>query len=235
MDERLFIKEQKSQSRNQLILIVSAVALVILGLGGMVVLLTSNNNSPSNSVTPPPVAANPEANDPEPTPVNPTPLEPDPVAPEPTPPINPEPQTPPATADYKAPADSTKIHVYFPKASDSSGILNPVLRDKPSTNVLSFGISQVVAGPNADEKAAGLTSTWAFTGSSTCDRNVTYKFNITNSILRLELCREFSGSNAKLFISALDTTAKQIANIKKAVVLKPDGNCLDTADKSCLN
>ena len=231
----MFIKEQKSQSRNQLILIVSAVALVILGLGGMVVLLTNNNKPQPAAVTPPPVVANPEDNEPDPTPANPTPVEPEPVAPQPITPTTPTPEPPAATADYKAPEDSTKIHVYFPKASDSSGILNPVLRDKPSSNLLSFGISQVVAGPNADEKAAGLTSTWAFTGSSTCDRNVTYKFNITNSILRLELCREFSGSNAKLFISALDTTTKQIASIKKAVVLKPDGNCLDTADKSCLN
>lgn len=234
MDERLFIKEQKSQNRNQLILIVSAVALVIFGLGGMVVLLTSNNRSQPATVTPPPVAVNPVPNDPDPLPVNPIP-NPEPAAPEPTTPTNPTPQPPTATPEYKAPEDSSKIHVYFPRASDTSGILTPVLREKPSSNVLSFAISQLVAGPNAAEKSAGLASTWSFTGSSTCDRNVTYKFNITNSILRLELCREFNGSSAKLFISSLDTTTKQVANIKKAVVLKPDGNCLDTADKSCLN
>lgn len=239
MDDKIFIREQQQSNgnRTQIIVIALAAIFILVGLVGIIAIVT-NGNSRSNTNT---TATTPDSspdNTPEETPPAEEP------APEPTPTQDPEPTPTPVTPPgaepvYTAPTDATKIHLYYPKSPETD--TNPAqlvaaARTKPESNVTNYAISEVMSGPNAEERAAGYKRTWSFTGTSTCS-NKTYKYSISGSLLRIDLCKEYSGSAPEQLIDALKVSLSQVSSVRRVAIITPGGACLGKAagDMSCLN
>lgn len=238
MDQRIFVKEQVEPGRNKIAIAVFAVALLVVGLGGLIVIL-SNNSQPGSTTSPSAKASVAASAKVTSTPIvtsnpNTSPT----TVPTPTPVASPTITSSPTAAIYTAPTDTTKINIYFPKTPETDSNPNqlmPVLRDKPDTKLETFTLNQIFSGLTAAEKTAGYKTTWNFAGTSNCSGG-TYKYAFSGKTLTVTLCKEFTGSSASLFISAITHTLVEQGKFSKISVLTTAGDCLGLAagDKSCL-
>lgn len=241
MEDPIFIKENSpaNTDRRPLIIIGIIVVAVIAILGYLALSNNSATRNNNNSTTNNPPASTP-VNSTSPSNTNNTNKNPNPVT---TPPADvaddedSDVTTPAADdQDFSPPADPTKLNVYYLKTGASGLVLSPALRDKPATSIESFIINQLFIGPNAEEKASGLKVDWTFGNESTCGAGKSYKFTMSGTSLRLDLCRAFTGADPANFVSATTQSLTETGRVSKVSIITPAGDCLGkpTGDTSCL-
>lgn len=121
-------------------------------------------------------------------------------------------------AQFSAPVQQTQIHLYFLQ----NGQLTAALRDKPSENLATTIIVETVKGPNQTEKSAGYTSTWSFSGNSNCGSGRVFQYNISGTVLNLELCQDING-DIELFKTSLAEALKQQTVVESVRIISPAG------------
>ncbi len=124
--------------------------------------------------------------------------------------------------DYSAPADETKVNLYFPKSPETDS--NPshfvaAQREKPEDNLYSSVITNIIIGPNGEEKNKGYKKTWAGEGG------IYYSYKMSGSTLIVELTTNISSGENDL-VRALTLSLTQLDGISKVSVLGPNGGCL---------
>ncbi len=161
--------------------------------------------------------------------------------------------TPTATATVAVTPTTTSlagypIKVYFSNNAGSMTSVAPVNRVSPTSQVETFSIQMLIAGPTPEERAAGLFSEFndAFTGPSVCvsgtapvggpDFILTLNMKGTTSELgtaTLKLCRptELAGEGTGFRIGAeITNTLQQFPSVKKVIILDDTGNCWGGVD-----
>jgi hypothetical protein len=135
--------------------------------------------------------------------------------------------------DYSAPTDETKVNLYFPKSPETDS--NPdhfvaAQREKPEDNLYSTVITNIIIGPNAEEKNKGYKKTWAGEGG------IYYSYKMSGSTLIVELTTNISSGENDL-VRALTLSLTQLDGISKVSVLGPNGGCLGEigGDTVCSN
>lgn len=222
--ERIFVRDSKPQApgnSSSKFLVIAAIALVLVGLVG-ILYVSGSNKQPEQQ------ASNTNTNT-QPT------VEPDvdetkiPEDEDITPPADntpePEPQTDDGTSvEYTAPTNETKVNVYFVKNPETTNNnkLVPVLRDKPSENLTTFLLTQVVNGPNTEEKAQGYQTAWTFSGTPSCGSSSLFKYTLSGTILNLTICRNIDG-NLEQLKESLNVTVPQATSITRVKVLNSEG------------
>jgi sporulation and spore germination protein len=133
------------------------------------------------------------------------------------------------------------VKVYFSKTSDQ-GIaptkVYAVNRTSPTLGVATYAISQLIAGPNAAEKAQGYYTPLegALSGASVCngaDIKITLNWNRTTAetgTATLQFCRDVRGlgdTPSAVARMEITQTMTQFSNIKKVVIIYKNGACFD--------
>jgi cytoskeletal protein RodZ len=134
------------------------------------------------------------------------------------------------SSNFSAPTDETKINLYFPNASGEFG---PSLRDKPTENLTTDTIIAVLNGPNAEEQANGYTKTWSFNGANECGTSSTFQYEVVGSLLKVTMCKGFTGTDIDKYITALKLTIIEQGNVSKVAVIDHSGACMGS-DSNCL-
>ena len=143
------------------------------------------------------------------------------------------------------------VKVYFSKvnATNNTDVV-AVDRTSPSTNVATFAVEQIVAGPTQDEKNQGLFSQLhdSITGPSNCagqnavggsDFLLTLNKKGTvdeQGTATLQFCREITspgGGSDDRIKAEVTATLTQFPTIQKVVILSKNGSCF--GDESGLN
>lgn len=229
MDDKIFIKEEtNTRMDSSKLFLIGIVVLIALGIGAVAFVLTRSDSDNNDT--------NQEQEAPESTPVEDTDT-PDTAAPEPTEeqPLDEETPDEPTSGEYQAPADTTKIHVYFPKNGQTT--LAPAVRNKPESGLIAFTLTEILRGPSTEEKAAGLTSTWRFSGENGCDTNSTFRFNVEGSLLKITMCKGFTGTDISKYIESVKVSLTEQGSAQKVAVIDAQGNCLgeSAGTNSCLS
>lgn len=234
MEDRIFVRENaQPAAAPKTNLIIVAVALVVIGI--IAILLITRNSTPTSV----PENSGEEIADSITNPVNPSETDTseldDEEAEESLTPTETEEEEEEATpTEFGPPTDTTKLHVYYLKSGFSQ--LTPVLRDKPASAIEAFIINQTFIGPNDAEEAEGYSIDWSFGATSNCGSTKSYKFTLTGKNMRLDLCREFTGSDPENFKTALTQALTETGRVDKVAIMDPSGTCLGEAsgDTSCL-
>jgi|GEM_PF-5289218 len=123
----------------------------------------------------------------------------------------------------------TQLITFFPKPAAETGAntLGFTLREKPASGSLGFIIGEFFKGPNAEDKAAGLTSQWKFTDSK-CSSTNTYSFKTVSGKIRIELCKTLAPTTeggARLFAEGLKNTFISNKLSSGVYIYYPDNVC----------
>lgn len=133
------------------------------------------------------------------------------------------------------------VKVYFSKMSDQGTAPTKVYavnRTSPTLGVATYAISQLIAGPNAAEKAQGYYTPLegALSGASVCngaDIKITLNWNRTTAetgTATLQFCRDVRGlgdTPSAVARMEITQTMTQFSNIKKVVIIYKNGACFD--------
>lgn len=231
MDDKIFIKEPESPTSNGKIFLIAIVVLVALAIGAVAFILTrSDDNKSADNNKEQDQAQQPE----EEKPVEEEPKEEEPKEEKPTE-EEPDETDEPTTGKYEAPEDETKIHVYFSKNGQTH--LAPAVRNKPESGLIAFTLTEILRGPSTEEKAQGLTSTWRFSGENGCDTNSTFRFNVEGNLLKVTMCKGFTGTDVSKYIESVKVSLIEQGSAQKVAVLDANGKCLGEtgAANKCLN
>lgn len=133
------------------------------------------------------------------------------------------------------------IKVYFAKDPDSNNdpsIAVAVNRSCPDMGVARCAITELLKGPNSEEKAQGLFTPVKLSGASTCN-GPDFMLTISNGFAKLQFCRqlELTGVLADARIqTTIEKSLKQFSSVSKVAILDQSGNCpLDmTGENRCL-
>ncbi|HEY1387404.1 MAG TPA: hypothetical protein VGF38_02580 [Ktedonobacterales bacterium] len=148
------------------------------------------------------------------------------------------------------------VKVFFSKTPDSENSFNatfPVNRVSPTSQVESYSVQLLIAGPTPEERTEGYYSELnsLFSGASQCpslgpvggpDFTLTLNTKGTTAeqgTATLKFCRATLspgiGADARV-LSNLQATLMQFATIKKVVILNVQGNCFgdQTTQNLCL-
>ncbi|HIK15715.1 MAG TPA: GerMN domain-containing protein [Leptolyngbyaceae cyanobacterium M33_DOE_097] len=133
-----------------------------------------------------------------------------------------------------------RVKVFLPKYPEQNNNLSyvaPVWRQAQTPSVAQFAVSQVIAGPNAQEKRAGFTAPIQLRGASSCGKDFTLAIAANKATLRF--CREVLsagiGDDARI-LSSLTATLKQFPNVRSVAILDRNGDCLGdmSGENRCL-
>jgi spore germination protein GerM len=156
----------------------------------------------------------------------------------------------PSTAAQTGTSSGSPVKVYFSKHPESDSTPTAVFavtRVTPNTQVATYAIQQLIAGPTAAESAAGYYTTlggW-LPGASNCggpDFILTLNRKGTTpqpGTATLQFCRTvlLGGDLSGVRISAeIEATLVQFATIHQVVILTPQGTCFDdfSGQNACL-
>jgi len=203
--------------------VITLLALIVLALcAGVIILLFVNKNNLTGQQGTPVVTATPGVS------VNPTVTATVTVA------------TPSVTPTV-APT-GTALQIYFgkPSAEDDYNTLVAVPRytDATGSDQFSFVVSQIMAGPTADEKATGITGVMSLYGTSNCGGS-SFQYNRVGTKLTLTFCKFINfvqntgsgGAYAGMSLSAYDrvynalSQSLMINGVTTLVVKQSDNTC----------
>jgi hypothetical protein len=136
---------------------------------------------------------------------------------------------------------SYPVKVYFSKHPDSDNDPTKVFvvgRTSPTLGVATYAIQQLIAGPSASERSAGLYTplTESLSGASNCGgADFTITLDMRGSkpeqgTATLKFCRatalagDLTGGR---IMAEIDATLLQFANIKQVVILTATGACFN--------
>ncbi|WP_088892896.1 GerMN domain-containing protein [Leptolyngbya ohadii] len=140
----------------------------------------------------------------------------------------------PVTPTAVQPASAARlqtVQVFFPKnppQNNDLGYVEPVLRRTQSTGVAQFAVSQVIVGPNRQERQRGFIAPIRLQGTSNCSGR-DFTLSIASGTARLQFCRQVIsagvGDDARI-TSSLNATLKQFPTVRSVVLLDREGRCL---------
>ncbi len=133
------------------------------------------------------------------------------------------------------------VKVYFSRHPDSDtrpAAVFAVNRTSPTLGVATFSIAELLAGPPPSEESQGYFTPLegALSGPSTCggaDFRITLDRNRTQAetgTATLQFCRTMRGlgdTPSAMARNEIVSTLTQFTNIKKVVIVNPDGSCFD--------
>jgi hypothetical protein len=203
--------------------VITLLALIVLALcAGVIILLFVNKNNLTGQQGTPAVTETPAVS------VNPT------VTPTVT-------AVTPSVTPTVVPT-GTALQIYFgkPSAEDDYNTLVSVPRYTSATgsDQFPFIISQIMAGPTADEKATGITGILTLSGTSTCSGS-SFQYSRSGSTLTLKFCKFINyvqnagsgGAYAGLSLAAFDrvynalSQSLMINGVTTLVVKQSDNTC----------
>ena len=138
------------------------------------------------------------------------------------------------------PNTQTTTSIYFSKNPESLNdftFTTAVERSTTRTDVATYSIEQLIAGPNAAEKARSLFSPLEnnLTGTSNCN-DKDFTLAVSNETATLKFCKTVEssgvGDDARIQ-STVNNTLTQFTTVKKVTILDKNNNCF--GDQSGLN
>lgn len=193
------------KNRRIILVLVAILIFALIGFGAALIGQSRRNTSPSTTPDTSPNTSTPEATAPESASTGPD-------------------ETEPKATTYP-------VKVYFskhPESDDDPARTFPVNRTSPDVAVGKYVVEQLLAGPNASEKAAGYFSTVRVRDSMSNCNNKDFSLSITNGTATLRFCRTFdalgtvSDGQAK---STITDSLMQFSSVKKVIILTPEGHC----------
>jgi hypothetical protein len=145
-------------------------------------------------------------------------------------PTTPQLQLPNVTPQTPEPT-SIPVKVFFskhPASDDDPTKTFTVDRTSPNTGVAVYAISQLIAGPTAQEASQGYFSTVRVRNDTSNCSGSDFTVTITDTVATLRFCRTFDAIGTMSDGQAQETikaTLLQFATIKKVIILTKDGNC----------
>jgi hypothetical protein len=148
--------------------------------------------------------------------------------------------TPAVLATVTPVAGTFKVYYGKPSAENDYNTLGAAERNPTETGVqlYSYGINQVVTGPNATEKASGLVPVMSLSGASSCGGS-SFKFDRSGTTLTVRFCKDMNftantgtgGAYAGMGLAASGRVVKalretlMIDGVTKVIVRQKDGTC----------
>jgi hypothetical protein len=128
-----------------------------------------------------------------------------------------------------------QLRVFFPKSPVSSNDftkVEPVIRTTSRSDVGSFALEQLIAGPTAAEQAKGFENPFPkFQGNSNCNGK-DFTLSISQQVGKVKFCRSVitAGIGQDVRIqNSIESTLKQFPTIKTVVLLDQKGDCFNDA------
>ena len=161
--------------------------------------------------------------------------------------LPPVPTPAPAATPAPAPAPTPttlNVQVYFsenPASYNDFTVVSAVDRSSNRTDIGTFTIEQLVAGPTTSEQTGGLFTPIMLTGTSNCSgKDFSLSIDQTAKKATLKFCRSVTsagvGDDARIQ-NTIDKTLTQFSTVTSVVILDKGGNCFgdESGLNSCLN
>ncbi len=136
------------------------------------------------------------------------------------------------------------LKVYFskdPSSSDNPGISVSVNRQTERTDIATYAIEQLIAGPTSTEQVNGLYTPVKLTGVSNCNgKDFLLSIDKNNKIATLKFCKVITsggiGDDARIK-TTIENTLEQFSTVDEVTILTKDNHCFgdESGMDLCLN
>jgi hypothetical protein len=135
-----------------------------------------------------------------------------------------------SSSESSSKAVLVNLKVFFsknPESNNNFSFTQVATRTTDRKDTAAFVIEQLIAGPTADESAAGLATPLRLSGNSNCGEK-DFSLDITSKVATLRFCKQIVangiGDDGRIK-SVITETLKQFTNIEIVIILTKDNLC----------